>query len=644
MKKSDLLALNKNYKAVLAKMTEDEIASIIQYANHHYYNLDKPALSDNIYDAIREHLESMNPHHPILKHVGAVIEDNERKVKLPYWMGSMDKIKSDNQVIDKWKKGYDGTVIISDKLDGNSGLFQWKDEKCILYTRGNGIEGLNISHLVPFIRGIPDVKNFKSHKELTVRGELIISNENFEKVKDKGANARNMVAGLLNAKLPNLELVKYIQFVSYELIMPHLEPAKQFKLMKDIGFKNVYNTTLPVKDIGAEKLSQILIERRLDSEFTIDGIIVYHNALHSRVNGENPKHAFAFKSVAMMDRAEVIVSGIVWNISKDGLLKPVILFDGVNLSGAVIKKATGFNAKFVKDNRIGVGAKIVVMRSGDVIPHIVEVIDKAEEPGLPDNMNYKWTESGVDIIVSKTNVGDEIHLKNLIFFFQKIKVVGLSEGILAKMQKSGYDTVGKIITMEKKDLLKLEGFKDKMAEKIYDAIRMRFQKVDPVLLAAATNTFGRGIGERKLQSVVDKFPEMLYNTKCNPSKSELIEIEGIEEKTAKVIVDNLPVFRKFVKENHLEQYFQSSHKDVSSQDELPQIFKDKAFLFTGVRDENVEEFIVASGGVIKKAISKNVHVLICKDKHSKSSKMEDARKMGIEIVQLDEFKEQYNIQ
>jgi DNA ligase (NAD+) len=644
MKKTDILALNKNYKAVITKLTEDEIASIIQYANHHYYNLDKPVISDNVYDAIREYLHSINPDHPILKHIGAVIDDDERKVKLPYWMGSMDKIKSDNQVIDKWKKSYEGSVIISDKLDGNSGLFQWKNEKCVLYTRGNGIEGLNISHLLPFILNIPDIKNFKNYKEFTVRGELIIADDDFEKVKDKGANARNMVAGLLNAKLPNLELVKYIQFVSYELIMPHLEPAKQFKLMKDIGFKTVYNAAIPIKDVSADTLSKILLERRTESEFTIDGIIVYHNALHNRMNGENPKHAFAFKSVAMMDRAEVIVTEIEWNISKDGLLKPVIIFDGVNLSGAVVRRATGFNGKFVKDNHIGVGAKIVIMRSGDVIPHIVEVVDKAVEVGLPENINYKWTESGVDIVVSKSNAGEEINLKNMIFFFQKIKVVGLSEGILAKMQKSGYDNVGKIITMKKEDLLKLEGFKEKLADKIYDAIQQRFLKIDPVLLAAATNAFGRGIGERKLKTIVDKFPEILYDKKCRPSVSELVKIEGIEEKTAKVILDNLPVFREFVKDNHLEKYFKlREEKEEYIGEALPQIFKDKGFIFTGVRDDNVEAFIVASGGVIKKAISKNVNVLICKDKNSKSSKMEEARKLGIEIVQLDEFKKLHKV-
>jgi DNA ligase (NAD+) len=632
----------------LAHMSEDELASVIQLANIHYYNTDKPLFSDNTYDLIKEKMEAVNPYHPILKHVGAIVGDDERKTTLPYWMGSMDKLKGDSTALSKWVSAYNGSCVISDKLDGNSGMLHIKDGVARLFTRGNGVEGQNITHIMPFIAHIPDVANNKNiTTELTVRGELIMSKSDFQTVKHLGANGRNMVAGLLNSKVPNLEIAKYVQFIAYELIVPRHEPSKQFKLLKELGFKVVSNSAMRSSNINAAALSKVLSERRASSEFEIDGIIVVHDGIHNRVVGENPKHAFAFKSVVMMDKAEVIVNGIEWNITKDGYIKPVVLFDAVSLSGAMVRRATGFNAKFIKESGIGPGAKIMVMRSGDVIPYITEVIDKATVSGLPDDIPFKWNESEVDIVVDvkQGNVNDEMRFKNIEYFFGKVKVTGLSSGILRKMYDANYDTIAKILAMKRQDLLKVDGFKDKMADKILTALTERLKTVDPITLMNASNMFGRGIGNTKITLVAAKFPAMLNDPNFIPTKASLLELDSIEDKTATKFLEGLKAYWKFAKENDLMKYHNAKKSPVKVAPPSPtnMQFAGMAFVFTGVRNKELEAYLTARSALIKSSVSKKTNMVLCKSLDDTSSKIKEARESNIPVMTIDAFMQKYHI-
>lgn len=642
MQKSTIQAIAKRPLETLHGMKKDEIAKVIQYANYQYYNTDKPVFTDNVFDLIKDHLQELDPFNPILKHVGAVVCHDERKVKLPYWMGSMDKVKSEAGV-DKWVSKFQGDVVVSDKLDGISGMFHWKKGEAHLFTRGNGEEGQTITHILPFILNIPDKAMFQCYDELTVRGELIINKQDFIKMKDLGANSRNTVSGVLNAKLPNLEIAKRTQFIAYELIVPNHKPVQQMKLMRGMGFKVVPNSVMKTKDVSNESLSTVLGDRRKKSEFDIDGIIVVHDGVHSRKSGENPKHAFAFKSVSMMDRVEVVVTSVDWKVSKDGLIKPVVVFEPVSLSGAMVGRATGFNAKFIVENHIGVGAKIVVMRSGDVIPHIIQTIEKAE-PDLPD-LKFEWNETGIDIVANATDSKDEIQAKNLEFFFRNAKVSGLSSGLLAKFTKSGLDTVGKIMKADKQQLLEVDGIQEKMATKLLEAIKSTFEMgtLEPVVLMEASNAFGRGLGEKKLKLISDKYPQVLTDEKVKLTIEQLVEIAGIEKKTAAQFLSGLTSYWKFANANDLVRFHRAPTKTKQVKSAKEQVLKDVAFLFTGVRSKEAEKFIVERGGVIKSSMSKNVDFLICKDTSATSSKMKEARELGIEIVSLDEFMKKYDL-
>ena len=187
--------------------------------------------------------------------------------------------------------------MISDKLDGSSGLYVRNEDGTInLYTRGNGVVGQDVSYLQDYI-DLPKLNKFKN-KRCIVRGEFILKKKTWKKYEKEFSNSRNLVSGLINSKhIKNSEYLKDIDFVAYELIEPELPPKKQFNLLTIYGFNTVFHKYY--KTFTKDKLSEILINRRENSNYEIDGIIITDNKIHTREKDKNPKHSFAFKIVLM---------------------------------------------------------------------------------------------------------------------------------------------------------------------------------------------------------------------------------------------------------------------------------------------------------------------------------------------------------
>ena len=623
--KKFLTDLKNNPIVVLDKLEEADIAKLIQKANLAYRNGKDLLMSDDMYDSVIEYMEKRNPEHPVLKAIGAAVTSG-KKVKLPYFMGSLDKIKTDDKLIDKFTTQYKCSYIVSEKLDGNSALYTGGK----LYTRGDGTEGQDISHLINVVKHLPKLND----GGIAVRGELIISRRDFEKVKDKGANARNMVAGLLNAKTPDLELARNIQFVAYELISPEMLPELEFKFMQDLGFKVVKAHLVSQDVMTTSYLSDVLIDSRKNSEFEVDGIVIMHNGIHKRVSGENPKYAFAFKSVATMEKAEVIVTKVEWNLSKDGYLIPVVQFNAVHLAGVMIQKAHGFNGKYIKDNVIGPGSRIVIMRSGDVIPYILEVLAPSEtkQPSMP-TVEYEWTDTGVDIKLKNKDGNEELALKNIQYFFDKIDVQGVSSGTIKRLFVAGYKDIKSIIQITKDDLLKVDGFKTKSADNFMTAIKNAFKEVDCIKLMDASNVLGRGMGAKKIKLIVDNIPK-IRESQYIPKTEELIAIKGIEKKTAETFVANLPAYHKFVKNIGIQCF---SSKPIKSKQSTDSSLEGQIIVFSGFRDKDLEEKIIEAGGKVSTTVSSKTTLMLVKTQDASSSKVVKANELGIPIKLASEF-------
>ena len=388
------------------KLTIQEMESLITYLRDKFFN-EESVISDEIYDLIVDFLTLKDPKNKILKLVGAKINSKDR-VKLDYYLGSMDKIKPDSNKIEKWITKYPSPYIVTDKLDGVSALLIYKMDKTIsLNTRGTATHGLNISKLLKYL-DIPTYSQIESYVKskkikssnksnlMSFRGELIISKKEFDdNWASKKSNARNTVSGLVNSKTVDPELAKSTTLVIYEIVDPLFTMSQQLKISKDLGFETVDSKKFD--KIDAPILSEYLVSRKKKSKYIIDGIIVTNDKENKRSSTGNPDYAFAYKDILEDQKAESEILDVEWNLSKDGYLNPIVIIKPVEIGGVTISRITAYNAKYVVDNKIGKGAHIELIRSGDVIPKILKVIKPSKNVELPDGEG-SLNETKVDII------------------------------------------------------------------------------------------------------------------------------------------------------------------------------------------------------------------------------------------------------
>ena len=618
---------------VLESLNEKQLTDIIEIANQKYYN-QTSIMTDNQYDIIKEYIEKKYPNNMEINKIGAEVVKN--KVKLPYEMASMNKIKPDTNELSNWINQFKGRYVLSCKLDGVSGLYTTEGIMPKLYTRGNGNIGQDISHLIPFLK-LPKTKG------VVIRGELIIPKNVFkEKYKNTFANPRNMVAGIINHKHIS-DIIVDIHFVAYEVIVPELIPSAQMEYLQTMNVECVlYQST---NKLSNEILSNLLVDWREKYMYEMDGVIVTNDKMYPRKSG-NPEQAFAFKMVLSEQIAEAKVVDVLWSPSKDGYLKPRVQIEPINLGGVTIEFATGFNAAFIKDNNIGIGTMITLIRSGDVIPYIKSVTTPSKEPKMP-LVPYKWNDTCVDIMLENVFEDPIVKEKNITGFFKGIEVEGLSSGNITRLIKAGYDNVFKIIEMTEKDFLKVEGFKDKMANKIYTGIKAKLKEASMITLMAASNIFGRGFNEKKIELILNELHDILV---LNNSKEELIQlvasIKGMATKSAEAFVSKITDFKDFLVKCGLEQKLINSNKKLESVVQesvikVPHVLFGKSVILTGTRDKNILEFLKNVGANQGSSVSKNTFLVIAKNKDEKTGKTEDAKKLNIPIISVDEFIQTY---
>lgn len=625
---------------ILPDLTEEELEKTIFLAAESYYNSDVSLLTDEVYDVLVDRLRTLNPKSKVLKQIGAPVGKG-KKVELPFWMGSMNKIKSDEKLIEKWIKEFKAPYVVSDKLDGISCLLTITDGEIKLYTRGSGSIGQDITHLADLANMSTD-KLIKQNIDCAIRGELIMPKKTFEeKYSNVMANARNMVAGIVNSKPEsvNKKYARDVDFVTYEIIEPVMKPSDQMKTLQKWGLNVVYWDIY--QDISLEILDAILQKRKKKSIYEIDGIIVTEDVRRPRNKSGNPPYSFAYKGSSPM--IEVKVLAVEWNPSKDGYLVPVVHYEKTKLSGVDMKQATGFNAKFIVDNKIGPGAIIQVVRSGDVIPYITSVIKPAKKPSLPEDMDYEWDDNEVNIILKNADKNENVIIQRLTKFMRYIGVENLSEGIVAKLVAGGYDSIPKVISLTVEDFLSMDGFQETLANKLYNNLQDALDKLNILTLMAASNVFGRGFGERKIKKILDVYPNIVNEfsgkTKSGPWIDKLIAIDGFDTISTEQFLQALPEFQAFYKKVsklvNVKPYVNKANKEGS--------FKDMVVTFTGFRNKSWQEFILAEGGKVTTTVSKNTKLLVVNDGEESSAKFIMAKKLGIKTMSKSEFAKKYKI-
>lgn len=611
----------------IENMEEKEFSLLLDDLSQKYYN-EGESIPDEEYDELLE-IYKQNFGKEYLK-VGAIPRVGS-SVKLPCYLGSLNKVRTEKE-IHSWKSKYSPPYLLSDKIDGVSALFSGKQ----LHTRGNGEKGTDITHILPFLNLPTSLK-----KGEYVRGELVISKAIFkEKYSQEMANARNMTTGLINPlnKNINKEVLKDLCFVAYELISnTKILPSKQLQYISKLGF-NLVNYKL-INDINEKTLREYLEERKNTSEYDIDGIVIYSDREHDRAK-ENPKHAVAFKMEGECCTSTVIK--VEWNASKHGYLKPRVQISPVKLCGVSINWCTGFNAKFIKENKIGKGATIKLTRSGDVIPYIKEVLSPCigGEAELPKE-SYLWTTSNTDIYLPERN--REVDIKKLYSFFSLLEAKYVGEAVITKLYDAGNTTVKSIINLSLDEIEQIDGFQKAGAKRVFEAISRAISSRDPIDVFVASGTLGANMGNKRIKLVFSAFPELIKQIlkgELKDTEEELIKkissIKGFKE-MAKVFSRNIYLLQEFVK-THPEITYISPRK---TSDEEKSILRGKNIVFSGFRDKELEEKIERMGGSVKTSVSKNTDILVVSQLYTSSEKERKAEKLGVPITVVSEFRKDY---
>jgi DNA ligase (NAD+) len=424
------------------------------------------------------------------------------------------------------------------------------------------------------------------------------------------------------------------------LINPNISNGLPY--LKELKFIVVNNNV--VNSINLNLLSESLQKSR-NNEYIIDGIVISDISKPYNIEkGKNPEHSFAFKSIHTLEQVEVIVREVEWNVSKDKYMKPIVKFDEIKLDDVKIKQATGFNASFIFNNVIGAGSRIIIIRSGNVIPHINNVLSHSASgiPSMPGELdvNYKWNDTHVDIIMidsGKTN--SEYNIKNIMYFMKTSNIEYMGQGNITKIYNAGFHTIKEIININKKELMGIEGFKDKSSDNILASLK-KIKDIDCLVLMDASNMLGRGFSYKKIKMITDIYPQILINDIKNRNISlkitvdDLKKVDGIAVISAKAFIENLPKFYDF--------YDSLGIKCKSLKTELKEVvlntnFKDKSFVFSGFRNKDFEKIVVDNRGKVNTTISKNTNYLIVKNKEELSTKIDKANALGVKILDIEDF-------
>ena len=603
----------------------EQLKEKIRVANE-AYRIGEPIMSDSEYDILIEELSEMSPNDELLSKVGHEILDDSRKTRLPIPMASMNKIKSLEEIKD-WQRlkllpnlveiictpKYDGLSLCVDEITSDA------------ITRGDGTYGQKSTEHYNLIGNhLTGVSDF-TH----TYGEVIMPKSVFlEKYSNDFANPRNLVAGLINSKTPS-ESLKDCNFIKYGAVtaLRNQFTTKQ-QLLDELNEGQSQKVPYHVCSI-VDLTEEILISlfKKWSEEYEIDGIILEVNNLATQqtlgreTSTGNPVYARAFKHPSFEQSAESVITGITWNISKQGLLKPTLHVEPIRLDGVTVSNVTGNNARFVKDMRLGVGAKVLIKRSGMVIPKIIDVIEGVDftEPTI-EGVEIKWNEAGIELM-TLTETEDQ-QLKKIVAFFEILEADNVGEGVVTQLWDAGYKTIEQILNLTTNDLESIDRFGKRKAKIVYDSIKKSITGVQLSKLQHATGIFS-GLGSKKL-ALLEHFTE-------KPTIQQVMEIEGFAEISAKTYVENYEKFRIFIE--GLPITISEKVEVVAVGDDL----KDMVVVFTGLRLKEEEKLLELRGAKIGSSVSKNTTHLVCKDPNSGSSKLEKAKSLGIEIMSVDDL-------
>lgn len=626
----------------------DSLASQIIKHKRLYY-AGRPIISDSEYDALEDELRAIHPNHPILKQVGSdVAVSLEKKVEHEIPMLSLQKTYDIKELI-KW--GNEKETVGSLKIDGNSLSLIYSEGKLVLAkTRGNGKFGENVTDKVQWVADV--VPDIEGKGRFEIRGELfctesqflMLSKEMQELGLEKPSSPRNIVAGLLGRK-SHIELARFFNFFAFEAISldhksPFISDMQRFEWLKNQGFQLPNPQLLKSERDFKEYLEQVK-QFMIEDEIGIDGAVFSYNqlSLHDElgVTAHHPRAKMSFKW-----QGETTVATIVrihWATSRLGYVTPVAVINPVNLSGATITNVTLHNAEHVKQYGLKTGDKIRIVRSGEVIPKFLEVVDskpgEAETPEVCPSCQSTLGFDSVRLYCNNTEACPAQQLSRILHWIRMAKIDSLSEKRLESLMDLGLvKTVPDLYRLSKEDFLKLPLTKEKMAKKLYENI----QSTKSIPLERFLTGLGiSGLGTTSWEALISRFENL--ETIRQLTEEQVLTVGGFAEKTANQLISGLKKKTQLIDELlacGLTPIIREAAASRSGQGYL----EGRQFVLTGSMSRprgEIEKAIKEAGGKTTSSVSKATYALVTSDPDSTSSKAKKARTLNVQILSEDQL-------
>jgi NAD-dependent DNA ligase len=250
----------------------------------------------------------------------------------------------------------------------------------------------------------------------------------------------------------------------------------------------------------------------------------------------------------------------------------------------------------------------------------------------------------VDIMLENLESDETVREKNITGFFRGIGVEGLSTGNIKRIMEAGYDSIPKILNMTVADFLQVDGFKEKTANKLYDGIREKIEAASLTAIMSASNMFGRGFSEKKIELIMESYPQVLLSNETNSQKvAKIAEIKGMATKSAEAFVERIPDFINFIKEAGLVKKLAKGEETIGEKKQLDQSHPlfGKSIVMTGFRDAALQEALKNIGAKLGSSVSSKTFVVLVKDKEEDTGKANEARKLGVPLMTPQEFTSKY---
>ena len=643
-----------------------ELTEIINKANHDYYTLDNPTITDQEYDRYMEELQRLEEEYPQYKkvdsptqRVGSEVISEFKKVTHEIPMLSLGDIFNEDEIIEfdeKVKKVVPNPKYVAElKIDGLSVSLLYRNGELVrAATRGDGVVGEDITHNAKTIKDIP--LKIKQPIDIEVRGEIYMSKASFKKLNENGANfanPRNAAAGSVRQLDSKVAASRNLSNFIYHLPDPedydihtHYDALN---FMKELGF-TVSPNNRKVNNID-ELMDYInyWTKERPNLPYEIDGIVIKVNDLDDQkklgYTARCPKWAIAYKFPA--EEVLTKVRDIIFTVGRTGQVTPSAILEPVRVMGSLISKATLHNEDYVVSKDIRVGDTVSIKKAGDVIPEVVR--------SLPERR--VGTEKKFEMIKNCPMCGSSLIRKDdesayycmnehcparwqekLIHYTSRhaLNIEGFGDRIIEDFYNLGFiKTYEDFYTLDKhkEDLMELEGYGSKKVNNLLTEIEnSKNLSLERLLFGLSI----RHVGQKTADILARNFKNI--DNLMNASVEDIAAIKDIGMTIAKSVAKFFSEERNKELISHLKEFGVNMYylKETSDQETL---FTDKTFVLTGslerfTRDE-AKERIEALGGTVSSSVSRKTDVVVAGSEAG--SKLTKAEELGITIWNEEEF-------